>query len=138
MENLKGNGEIEENDSASNERMVRYALRHERMLFRAGIRSELKGLGKWYRFCNHSKSSRRKRMNYLIMRSPILPYSDTTISQHLSRTQRWMRNPGRSSLYCGIAAIKKVSFCLQHSSFLIFSLLFSYLNCMMKKESIYF
>ncbi|CAG9535616.1 unnamed protein product [Cercopithifilaria johnstoni] len=107
MKTLKRNDEVEQSDSVSNERMVRYALRRERMLYHAGIRSKFNHLGKWHKYCKHQISPRRKRMNYLIMRSPILPYSDITISQHLSRTQRWMRSPGRESFYRGIIVIKK-------------------------------
>ncbi|KAL3997648.1 hypothetical protein ACH3XW_11760 [Acanthocheilonema viteae] len=82
-------------------------LRRERMLRRAGMQSKIKCLGKWHRYSKHEILSRRKTMDNLIMQSPILPYNDMIISEHLSRTQGWMQNPGFSSFYSGIIVIKK-------------------------------
>lgn len=111
---------VDESDSANSEKMVHCVLRRERMLHHAGVRPRFNRLGKWHRCCKHEISLRDARMNYLIMRSPFLPYSDTTICQHLSRTQRWMRSPGRSSFYRGIIGIKKVKFSIFHFLFLAF------------------
>ncbi|KAM3722060.1 DDB1- and CUL4-associated factor 12-B [Dirofilaria immitis] len=96
-----------EDDNASNERLVRYELYRERMLHGAGLRSKFQRMRKWHKHCVHDESRRRKTMKYLISQSSFLPYSNQTISQHLSRTHSWMRNPGRNSFYHGIAVIRK-------------------------------
>uniref|UniRef100_A0A0R3RI13 Uncharacterized protein n=1 Tax=Elaeophora elaphi TaxID=1147741 RepID=A0A0R3RI13_9BILA len=130
MKTGKYNDEVEESDSLSNERLLRHTLRRERLLYRAGIQPEFGRLGRWHRHCKHGISPQRRRLNCLIMRSPILPYSDRIISQHLSRTQQWMRNPGRSSLCHGITVIRKVKiFHLHHSLISIFSSIFPFSFC---------
>ncbi|VDK80234.1 unnamed protein product [Litomosoides sigmodontis] len=104
----RGSDEAEKNDCANDERMIRCVLHRERMLrHAAGARSRFSSLAKWCRCYKHEVSLGDERMNCSIMQSSFLPYSDTTICQHLSRTQRWMRNPGRSSFYRGITGIKK-------------------------------
>uniref|UniRef100_A0A1I7VS69 Uncharacterized protein n=1 Tax=Loa loa TaxID=7209 RepID=A0A1I7VS69_LOALO len=107
MKASKRGHESDDDESVNNERMVRYEWHRERMLYRAGLPCKFERMGGWHKFCKHEESPRRRRMKYLISQSPFLPYSDRTISQHLSRTQRWMRNPGRNSLYHGIRVIRK-------------------------------
>uniref|UniRef100_A0A2K6VJX8 Uncharacterized protein n=1 Tax=Onchocerca volvulus TaxID=6282 RepID=A0A2K6VJX8_ONCVO len=94
-------------DSISNERLLRYKLYREHMLYRAGLRCKFQNMRKWHKYCEHEESPRRQTMNYLILQSTFLPYSDQTITQHLSRTHRWMRNPGRNSFYRGLEIIRK-------------------------------
>lgn len=103
-----------EDESVHNERMIRYEWHRQRMLYRAGLPCKFEHMGEWHKYCKHEESPRRKKMNYLILRSPFLPYNDQIISQHLSRTQRWMRKPCRSSFYHGIGVIKKVKISLYH------------------------
>lgn len=105
-------------DSISNERLLRYKLYREHMLYRAGLRCKFQNMRKWHKYCEHEESPRRQTMNYLILQSTFLPYSDQTITQHLSRTHRWMRNPGRNSFYRGLEIIRKVK--MLSSIFLIF------------------
>ncbi|VDO14067.1 Uncharacterized protein BM_BM8669 [Brugia malayi] len=94
-------------DDIHNERMVRYECHRTRMLHRAGLPRKFGHISNWHKYCKHDKSPRLKMMNYLILHSPLLPYSDQIISQHLSRTQNWMRKPGHISFCHGIGIIKK-------------------------------
>uniref|UniRef100_A0A915PIQ0 Uncharacterized protein n=1 Tax=Setaria digitata TaxID=48799 RepID=A0A915PIQ0_9BILA len=97
----------DDDDSVIHERCVRYELRRECMLYRAGLSRAFQRKREWHKNCEHEDSPRRRRMNYLISQSTLTPYSDKVVSQHISRTQVWMRNPGRKSFQRGLGTMMK-------------------------------